>query len=109
MRQRSGRVLVGMFIVAIAKTPSQAGGISTLIILTMSALGGSWFPVTLLPDWMQSISKLTITYWSVEAFMQVLWRNVDFTGIAFHVFILFSIAFIVNYYSFIRFRKGKVI
>lgn len=102
-------VSFGMFITAVAKTQSQASGLATLLILTMSALGGAWFPVSLLPEWMQTISKLTITYWSIEAFLQVLWRGADFSGIAFDVLILFSIAFIVNYYSFIRFRKGRVI
>jgi len=102
-------VAFGMLITAVSKTQDQASGLSTLFILTMSALGGAWFPVTLLPEWLQSLARVTITYWSVEAFLQVLWRNSSFSGIMFNVFILASAAFIANYYSFIRFRKGKVI
>ena len=101
-------VAFGMIITSFAKSLGQASGISTLLILVMSAVGGSWFPVTLLPSWMQTISKFTITYWSVDAFLQVLWRQVSFSGIAMHVFVLLSIAFIVNFYSLTRFRQGKV-
>jgi ABC-2 type transport system permease protein len=73
----------------------------------MSAVGGAWFPIFLLPDWMQSIARGTLTYWAVEGYIQVLWRGADFAAIAFNILILFSIAFIINFYSLIRFRQGK--
>lgn len=101
-------VAFGMIIVSFAKSISQAEGVSTLLILTMSAVGGSWFPVQLLPDWMQTIAKFTLTYWSVEAFQDVLWRQSGFSGIAINVLILLVIAFIVNFWSLLRFRQGKV-
>lgn len=101
-------VSFGMIITSFAKSINQANGISTLLILVISALGGSWFPVSLLPDWMQILAKGTLTYWSVEAFMQVLWRGADFTAIAPHILVLLSTAFIANFYSLIRFRKGKI-
>ena len=101
-------VSFGMLITSFAKSISQANGISTLLILTMSAIGGAWFPVVFLPDWMQTVAKTTITYWSVEGFLQVLWRNADFSAIALNVFILVFVGVIVTFYSVIRFRKGNV-
>ena len=98
-------VAFGMLITSIAMSLNQASGISTLLILVMSALGGSWFPISLLPVWMQTVSKFTLTYWSVEAFLQVLWRHSTFSGIAVNVLILFSIALLINYYAIIRFKK----
>jgi len=101
-------VSFGMLITSFAKSLNQANGVATLLILVISALGGSWFPVSLLPDWMQVLSKGTLTYWSVEAFLQVLWRGADFTSIAPHISVLLSTAFIANFYSLLRFRNGKV-
>ncbi len=101
-------VSFGMLITSVAKTINQANGISTLVILIMSAVGGSWFPVTLFPDWMQAISKATLTYWSVEAFLQVLWRQAPFSAIAPNVLILLFIAFLINAYALVRFKNGKV-
>lgn len=101
-------VSFGMIITTFAKSINQANGMSTLLILLMSAIGGAWFPIFLLPDWMQSLAKGTLTYWSVEGFIQVLWRGADFSAIAFNILILFSIAVIINFYSLIRFRQGKV-
>jgi ABC-2 type transport system permease protein len=102
-------VSFGMLITSFARSISQANGIATLLILVMSALGGSWFPVFLLPDWMQIVSKITITYWAVEGFLQVLWRNSDFDGIVLNVLILFSMAFIVNFYSLIRIKRSSLL
>ena len=101
-------VAFGMLITSFAKSLSQAMAISTLLILVMSAIGGSWFPTSLLPNWMQLLSKATLTYWSVEAFLQVLWRHASFSGIALHVGILLTIAILINSYALIRFKKGLI-
>ena len=53
-------VSFGMLITSMANSLNQASSLSTLFILMMSAIGGSWFPVSFLPDWMQTISKFTI-------------------------------------------------
>ncbi|MCB9247421.1 MAG: ABC transporter permease [Ignavibacteriales bacterium] len=106
----SAAIAFGMVITAFAKSLAQANAISTLFILIMSALGGSWFPVTLFPDWMQIIAKFTLTYWSVEAFLQVLWRNTDFVSLLFpYVTILLGIAIAANYLALYLFKKRQVI
>ncbi len=102
-------VAFGMIITAFSKSLAQANGISTLFILIMSALGGSWFPVTLFPDWMQFISKFTLTYWSVEAFLQVLWRDASIQDILFpYLSILIGIAIAANYAAIYLFKKRQV-
>ncbi|MCP5061254.1 MAG: ABC transporter permease [Ignavibacteriae bacterium] len=105
----SAAVAFAMIITASTKSLAQANGISTLFILIMSALGGSWFPVTLFPDWMQVISKFTLTYWSVDAFLQVLWREAPLQGIIFpHITVLLCIAFVANYIAIHLFKKRQV-
>ncbi len=101
-------VAFGMLITSFAKTYSQANSIATLLILVMSSIGGSWFPTSILPSWMQVLSKGTLTYWSVEAFLQVLWRQASFAGIALNVCILLSIAILINSYAIIRFNRGNI-
>ena len=101
-------VAFGMIITSFATSIAQANGFATLIILIMSALGGSWFPVTFFPDWLQTVAKFTLTYWSVEGFLQVLWRQSSIVAILPHIAILSGIAIVINFYSVIRFKKGKV-
>ena len=102
-------VAFGMVIIAFSSSLAQANAISTLFILIMSGLGGSWFPVTLFPEWMQLISKFTLTYWSVEGFLQVLWRNAEIGELIFpYIFILISIALVFNLIALYFFKKRQV-
>ncbi len=102
-------VSFGMLITSFTKSLSQANGIATILILIMSAIGGSWFPVFLLPEWMQTISKTTITYWSVDGFLQVLWRHSDLSGILINLVVLLGIAGAVNAVALYRFKKTDIL
>jgi len=52
----------GMLLAAFCTTSAQASGWGTFLILTMSSIGGAWFPTFLMPPFIQSISKLTIVF-----------------------------------------------
>ncbi len=104
----SAAVSFGMIITAHATSLSQANGIATLLILVMSAVGGSWFPTFLFPDWLQVVSKFTLTYWSVEAFQQVMWRHAELSAITLNLIILTAISIVFNFYAIYRFNKGKI-
>ncbi len=45
----------------------------------------------------------------VEGFLQVFWRQSNFACIAINVFILLGFAVLINIFTLIRFRSGKVI
>lgn len=70
-------VAFGLLIAAWARTPKQADGMSTLIILVMSCLGGSWFPLQTmdLPTPMNIAMHMTINHWSVSSFQNLFWRT----------------------------------
>jgi hypothetical protein len=57
---------------------------------------------------MQFIAKFTITYWSVEGFLQVLWRNASFTEILYHIGALGMMAVLANWYAIIKFKRGNI-
>ena len=65
----------GMLVAAISSSPEMANGLATLLVLVMSAVGGAWFPVSFMPEYIQQFSKLTIVYWSIEGFTAVLWAG----------------------------------
>lgn len=59
---------LGMLLVSVVKTRDQLQPVTTLTVLTFSALGGSWFPIFLMPTWVQQISKVTLTSWAMIGF-----------------------------------------
>lgn len=98
----------GMLLAAFCRTAQQANGWGTLLILTMSSIGGAWFPTSLMPDYLLVFSKMTIIYWSIDGFMQVLWRGVGTLAILPNIGILLGIAALVNIVSVLQFKKGHV-
>ena len=65
----------GLLIAAISPSADAARGLATLLVISMSAVGGAWFPVSFMPSYIQSFSKATIVYWSVEGLTDVLWAG----------------------------------
>jgi ABC-2 type transport system permease protein len=65
----------GMLLASICRTRAQLGALSTLLILTMSAVGGSMFPRFLMPEAMQKAGLWTINAWAIDGFTKVFWRD----------------------------------
>ena len=99
---------LGMLIAAFSQTRQQANGLGTLLILSMSSIGGAWFPTSFMPPTIQFFSKLTVVYWTIEGFMEVLWRGVGFMSILPHLSILLGIGAVFNIISVRQFRKGHI-
>lgn len=72
---------LGMLVFALSITQSQANALTLILVLSMSALGGSWFPTFFMPEWMQQAAKFTVNYWAVDGFMQVMWFGREFAAV----------------------------
>jgi ABC-2 type transport system permease protein len=63
----------GLLLASACHTRAQLGALSTLVILTMSAVGGSMFPRYFMPEAMQKAGLLTINAWAIDGFRKVFW------------------------------------
>ena len=61
-----------LFLATIARTEQAAESIAVLAALTMAALGGSWWPLFIMPDWMQMLARVTPHAWANDAFNNLL-------------------------------------
>ncbi len=66
---------LGLLLAAACHTRAQLGAVSTLVILTMSALGGSMFPRFLMPASIQKVGLVTFNAWALDGFVKVFWRD----------------------------------
>ena len=64
----------GMVIASTAKSLEQIQSSITMIVLTMSAVGGSMFPRILMPDWLKNLGFLTINGWAIDGYLDALYR-----------------------------------
>jgi ABC-2 type transport system permease protein len=96
---------LGIFLAAIAKTRQQAQNLSTIIILIMSAIGGSMIPLFIMPSILQKIALLSVNYWGIQGFYDVFWRTLPFEAILPKILILMSIGIIMTLASIQLFKK----
>ncbi|MAG94972.1 MAG: ABC transporter permease, partial [Planctomycetaceae bacterium] len=50
-------------------------GASTIIILIMSALGGSMVPRFIMPKFMETTSKFTFNGWALDGYLKIFWYD----------------------------------
>jgi ABC-2 type transport system permease protein len=65
----------GLVLAALSRTRKQLVAMSNLVILSISALGGSMFPRYLMPVALQKASLVAFNAWALEGFLKVFWRE----------------------------------
>ena len=98
----------GMLLASVAQTSETAQGLSTLFILTMSALGGAWFPLRFMPESMQHLSRFTLVYWSIDGFRLVLWEHAPLGKLLPTIGILVGISAALLSVAWWRFNRGQI-
>jgi ABC-2 type transport system permease protein len=66
---------LGVLLATASRTRAQLSGLSTILILTMSALGGSMFPRFLMSETMQKFGLVTFNAWALDGYLKVFWRE----------------------------------
>ena len=96
---------VGIFIASICKNQEQVGSLSTLIVLGMSALGGSMFPSFIMPKYIQTIGNFTVNHWAMKGITDIFWYNKHLSDIYPSVLVLIGIAVVFSFIAIRLFNK----
>ena len=71
----------GVLIGTLASTQQQGAILGSLSILILSALGGIWVPVYIMPELMRSISEMSPLNWALDGFYALFLRGEGFLDI----------------------------
>jgi len=71
----------GLLLAAVCRTRKQLVAASNLVILTISAVGGSMFPRFLMPEGLKKASLVFFNSWALEGFLDVFWREEGLTAL----------------------------
>jgi len=96
----------GIFLASISKTRQQAQGLSTLIILIMSAIGGSMIPLFFMPAIMKKIAVVSVNYWGIQGFYDIFWRDLPLVDILPKILVLTGIGVVMTMISIRLFNKN---
>ena len=72
----------GLLLASIARSRQQLAALANLIVLSISALGGSMWPRFLMPEAMQKAGLVLFNSWALEGFTNVFWRELPLSSLA---------------------------
>lgn len=95
---------IGLAFSTLVRSRGQAQGITLLLTLTLAPLGGAWWSLDIVPDWMRVIGHASPIAWSQDAFAQLLYHNGHLIDVlpAVGVLLVFAAAFFA--FGLSRFR-----
>ncbi len=96
---------LGMLIAASCKDQKQVDELSTLLILGMSALGGSMFPSFIMPAYLQFVGKFTLNYWAMTGLTFIFWRDLHVVDILPYAGVLLGAAVAFFLIAWMLFKK----
>jgi ABC-2 type transport system permease protein len=85
---------LGLVLASLARSRAQLSGFSTILILTMSAHGGSMFPRFLMSEGMQKLGLLTFNAWALDGYLKVFWRQAPIWQLWPQLLVLVSLTFV---------------
>ncbi len=96
-------------IMGLSGNEKQAGIMSWLIVMGMSALGGSMVPLQQLPAAMRGLADYTLNYWAIDGFSQVMFEGAGMGDVAGNLAVLAGtgllLSVLANALLVRRFRK----
>lgn len=81
----------------------QASGVTLLLSLSLAPLGGAWWPLEVVPEFMQRIGHLSPVAWAMDGFHDLIWFNGGFADVLPEIGVLLAAAavlFIIGVRSF---------
>ncbi len=86
----------GLVLATAARTRQQLQGLSNIVVLSLSAIGGSMFPRFLMSEALQKVSLVGFNAWALDGFLKVFWRELPVTALWPQLAVLggFTIAFL---------------
>lgn len=107
----SGFVAIGFGILlgTVASTQEQSAPFGATSVIILAAIGGVWVPVFVMPKIMQIIAKSSPMNWGLEAFYDVLLRNVTLLEIIPKISLLFLFFIITTSIALFYDKKKRTV
>lgn len=83
-----------LFLASVCRSRNQLNGVSLVVVLGMSALGGSMIPRYIMSESMQELGKYTFNGWALDGFKKIFWYDMSLHAIRVEVFVLVLITIV---------------
>ncbi|KIQ21369.1 ABC transporter [Flavobacterium sp. MEB061] len=99
----------GILLGTVASTQEQSAPFGATSVIILAAIGGVWVPVFAMPKIMQIVAKSSPMNWALEAFYDVLLRNISFLEIIQKISLLFLFFIITTSIALFYDKKKRTV
>jgi ABC-2 type transport system permease protein len=85
---------MGLCLATLCKTRGQLNGLSVILVLSMSALGGSMVPRYVMSERLQQYGLCTFNAWALDGYNKVFWRELPISALAPQLSVLMVTSFV---------------
>ena len=96
----------GLFVASLGKSEAQSRGLSVLAVLMMSMLGGAWFPTSMMPKIVQTMSAVIPVRWAIDGIDAMMYRGASLADGMVPVLALSAFAVGFTSFAVLRLRKS---
>ncbi|MBI5668832.1 MAG: ABC transporter permease [Chloroflexi bacterium] len=93
-----------LLLATFVKTEMQAGSLLNLVVLILAPLGGAWWPLEIVPQWMQTLGHLSPVAWAMEGFRNVIFHGGGVASVIPNVLVLLALTAVVFLIAVRRFK-----
>ena len=95
---------LGLLLASLGKTAEQVGGLSTLLVVTLAAIGGVMVPRFVMPDFMQTLGLISPHAWALDGYQDILVRGYGVVEILPECAVLLAMAAAMFIFAVKKFR-----
>jgi ABC-2 type transport system permease protein len=86
------------------RTEQQAMGVTLFLTLTLAPLGGAWWPLEIVPQWMQTLGHISPVAWVMDGFHELIFFNGGLADVLPFIGVLLLMAGAFFLIGIVRFR-----
>lgn len=95
-----------LMLATLAKTERSAGSIAVVTALLLAPLGGCWWPLFILPRWLQNLAKISPHAWANSGFNKLMLFGADFGAVVPEMLALVGFTVVFALIAVWRFRAS---
>jgi ABC-2 type transport system permease protein len=95
-----------IMLATLVKTQRSAGSIAVLASLVLAPVGGCWWPLFIMPEWMQALAKITPHGWATTSFNNLMLFGAEFGDVVLSMLVLVGFAAVFGIIAVWRFRTS---
>jgi ABC-2 type transport system permease protein len=84
-----------LVLAAMCRSRAQLNAVAVILILSMSAIGGSMVPRYVMSETMREFGKVAFNAWALDGYTKVFWRDLPLSGLAPEVAVLVGVTIVL--------------